>query len=80
MDQDKLKTVFASVLGVDKGTINGDTSPGNTPAWDSMNAIILITEIEKAFGIRFNYDEAMGVKNFTDVLNLVKSKQENLNQ
>lgn len=71
---DKLRTVFSSVLGVSADSITSDLSPQNTPAWDSLNAIVLITEIESAFGIRFSYDEAMAVKNFGDAEVLVKSK------
>jgi acyl carrier protein len=72
---DRLKTIFASILGVPEESIHEETSPHNTPSWDSLNAIILITEIEKAFTIRFNFDEAMGVKNFGDAVRLVESKQ-----
>ena len=49
-------------------------SPENTPAWDSLNAIILLTEIEKAFDTRFDYTEAMNIKTFADVVALVSSK------
>jgi acyl carrier protein len=69
-----LKKIFSSVLGVPETSITSELSPTNTPSWDSLNAIVLITEIEKAFGVRFAYDEAMGVKNFGDVVALVKSK------
>lgn len=69
-----LKKIFSSVLGVDEGTITAQLSPENTPSWDSLNAIVLITEIEKAFRVRFDYNEAMAVKNFGDVVRLVKSK------
>ena len=71
---DKLKEIFASVLGVETATITGETSPENTPSWDSLNAIVLITEIEKAFKVRFELQEAMAVKNFADAAKLVKSK------
>lgn len=71
---DALRTVFASVLGVPAAEITPELSPQNTPAWDSLNAIVLITEIEAAFGIRFSYDEAMAVKNFGDAEELVKRK------
>ena len=69
-----LKKIFASVLGIQPATIGPELSPLNTPSWDSLNAIVLITEIEKAFHVRFDYEEAMGVKNFGDVVVLVKSK------
>ena len=69
-----LKKIFSSVLGIDADKIGPELSPQNTPSWDSLNAIVLITEIEKAFHVRFDYEEAMGVKNFGDVITLVKSK------
>lgn len=71
---EKLKTVFAAVLGMSVENIHDDLSPDNCPAWDSLNAIILITEIEKAFGVKFTFDEAMAVKNFGDATKLVESK------
>jgi acyl carrier protein len=71
---DKLKKIFISVLGIDATAVTPELSPENTPTWDSMNAIILIVEIEKAFNVKFEYAEAMAVKNFGDVVTLVKSK------
>ena len=70
----KLTAIFASVLNVEESKITPEVSPQNTASWDSLNAIILITEIEKAFNIKFSFDEAMAVKNFADVINLVRSK------
>ena len=71
---DTLKKIFSSILGVPESAITGALSPENTPSWDSLNAIVLLTEIEKAFNTRFTFDEAMAVKNFADVINLVTSK------
>lgn len=71
---DTLKNIFSSVLGIDAASITDDLSPENTPAWDSLNAIVLIVEIEKAFHVKFDYAEAMAVKNFGDVVRLVQSK------
>lgn len=70
----KLTRVFSAVLGIDEATIGPDTSPENVPTWDSLNAIILLTEIEKAFDHKFGYDEAMSIKNFADVTALIASK------
>jgi len=71
---DKLKTIFSSVLGISKESIMPELAPQNCSAWDSLNAIVLVTEIEKAFVIRFKFDEAMAVKNFGDAISLVRSK------
>jgi acyl carrier protein len=70
----KLTEVFSSVLGIPEEQVVDSLSPATEPKWDSLNAIILITEIEQAFGIQFGYDEAMQVKNFSDAVQLVSSK------
>jgi len=76
----KLKNIFASVLGVPEEDITADLSPENTSAWDSLNAIILITEIENAYSIKFDYEEAMAVENFGDAIKLIKSKDIQLHE
>lgn len=70
----KLTTVFSSVLGIPEANVTPELSPANTPSWDSLNAIILLTEIEKAFDVRFAYTEAMAIKDFAGVIALVQSK------
>jgi acyl carrier protein len=42
--------------------LNDDSSPGNTPAWDSVSNIMLITEIEAIFGVQLSTSdiESMG--------------------
>jgi acyl carrier protein len=76
----KLTRIFSSVLGVDESKITNDLSPKNTSTWDSLNAIILLTEIEKAFSLNFDYSEAMDIKNFGDVTKLIESKGKNPNE
>ncbi|MBI4708597.1 MAG: acyl carrier protein [Candidatus Portnoybacteria bacterium] len=70
----RLTKIFSAVLGVDEAKIGPELSPENTSSWDSLNAIILVSEVEKAFNIEFNYDEVMSVKNFSDVISLIVSK------
>lgn len=76
---DKLRLVFSSVLGIPVEKIVPSLSPENTSAWDSLNAIVLITEIEKAFSMTFSYEEAMAVKDFAGVIQLLTAKGVNLN-
>ena len=70
----KLTNIFSSVLGIEESRITAEMTPENTPSWDSLNAIVLVSEIEKAFNIRFEYEEVMALKNFADVLTFMKSK------
>ena len=69
-----LINIFSQVLGIDESKIDGNLSPQNTPSWDSLNSIVLLTEIEKAFNIRFDIKEAMAIRNFKEVEDLLISK------
>lgn len=70
----KLYGLFAAVLGIEESKITPKLSPANCPSWDSFNAILLISEIESAFGARFSYEEAMAVKNMGGVFALLEKK------
>ncbi len=71
---DTLKKIFSSVLNVPVSSITDALSPEIAEAWDSLNAIILLTEIEKAFKVKFTFDEAMAIRNFGEAVALVRSK------
>ena len=71
---ENLTSIFAKVLNIDPATITPELSQENTPSWDSLNAIVLITEIEKAYGVKFAYDEAMNIKTFGDFIKLLNAK------
>lgn len=71
---DTLTKIFASVLNIPESSITDDLAPETAESWDSLNAIILLTEIEKAFKVKFTFDEAMAIKNFGEVVTLVRSK------
>jgi acyl carrier protein len=50
----RLIEIFSEVLGVEPERLNDETSPTNTPTWDSMSNIMLITEIEALFGVELS--------------------------
>jgi acyl carrier protein len=56
---DALVRLFAEGLGVDESTLSDDTSPDNTPEWDSLAAITLVSLIEDEFEVRLGAREIM---------------------
>lgn len=76
----KLKNIFSAVLNIPLEQVTNTLSPDTCASWDSLNAIVLVTEIEKEFSLKFSFDEAMAVKNFGDAINLIISKGINLNE
>jgi len=55
---------MAGVLEVEPGAIGAGFGRDDTPQWDSLNHLRLITAIEEAFGIRFDMREVSRMERF----------------
>lgn len=71
---DKLKKIFAAVLEIPESAVMPELAQETTPEWDSLRSIVLLTEIENGFGLKFNFDEAMAVRTVADAAALLASK------
>jgi acyl carrier protein len=56
---DPLLAVFAEGLGVGADTLSEATSPDNTPQWDSLAAMTLVSLIEETFDVHLKTREIM---------------------
>ncbi len=65
--KERLYDILAKILEIPSNKINDEISPTNTPTWDSFNAIMMMVELEKASGVRFDMDDLMAVKNVGDI-------------
>jgi acyl carrier protein len=59
----RVAEVFAEVLGISPAQITDETSPDNTPQWDSMAAMNLVVAIEDEFDIRLSTAEIVSMRN-----------------
>jgi acyl carrier protein len=64
---ERLKTILVNVLNIDENIITDELSPADVSNWDSFNALMLVSEIENAFGIKFTLNEIVEVKNVGDI-------------
>ncbi len=71
---DTLIAVFAEGLGVDPSGIDDDTSPNNTPAWDSLAAMTLVTMIESEFDVRLSARDIMKMQTIGLARSVLRSK------
>ena len=62
-----LYNLISKVLDIDPDFINDETSPENVENWDSFNGLVLVTELEKEFNVKFSVEEIMSVKNVGDI-------------
>ncbi len=71
--ENKLKTVFSDVFGIEIGEIDGKTSPDSIEKWDSLKHVVLVAAIEQEFDIKVEPENAMEMLNFELTLNIVES-------
>ncbi len=56
---DPLIAVFAEGLGVEPSSLDENSSPENTPEWDSLAAMTLVSLVEEQFDVRLSTREIM---------------------
>jgi long-chain acyl-CoA synthetase len=59
-------------LPVDQLTL--ESSPDNTPGWDSFAQLALVAEIENTFDIRFQVAEVLAIRTLGDALRVLQEK------
>ena len=58
-----LNGIFRKVLKRDDITLTESTTAHDVDGWDSLTNMVLITEIENKFGVRFSFREIVKLKN-----------------
>ena len=76
----RLNEILSRVLGIKENEINDKTSPGSVDSWDSFNGLMLVSELEKEFKVKFTMDEIVAVKCVKDIKDSLKKHGVNLNE
>jgi len=63
----KLKIILSKVLNISIDKINDFSSSDNIETWDSFNNLMLISELEKEFNIKFTIEEVTNIKSVKDI-------------
>lgn len=74
--KDKIKVILIAVLKHDNFVIDDTLTAKDVEGWDSLSHMIIITEIEKAFDIRFKLKELNKMNNIGDLVDLIQVKIE----
>lgn len=70
--EEKVLEVFKYVFEDD--SIDASISQENYPNWDSLKQLNLMIELEAEFGISIEPEDQSKMKNYEDVVKVVKSK------
>jgi acyl carrier protein len=63
----RLYELIARVLNVPISQINDNSSPESIESWTSFNGYVLLYELEHEFNVKFTMEEAIDVKNISDI-------------
>ncbi len=64
LDEAKLKSVIAAVLGVPAASIGPDSSQDTIEAWDSLKHMNLVLALEQEFGVSVPDEEAAEITSY----------------
>jgi len=71
----ELQLIFRSTLNIPDLEITEELSADHLPAWDSLSHLILITEVEGFFNVKFRLKELISMKNVGDMIVLIEEKK-----
>ncbi len=69
-----LNGIFRKVLKRDNISLTESTTAHDVEGWDSLTNMVLLTEIEKKFGVRFTFREIVKLKNVGDLCQTILNK------
>lgn len=73
---EKITPVFRKVLNEASLEITDQLSASDVDNWDSLSHMLLISEIEAAFNIKFKLKELNKMKNVGDLISIISTKLE----
>lgn len=76
MEFEKICQIISEQLGVEENTITMDTSFTDDLDADSLDIFQIISEIEEAFNIEFDSDDAEKIRTVGDAVNYIKKALE----
>lgn len=71
---EKLTPVFRQVFNNASIVITDEMTASDVDGWDSLSHMLLITEVETAFSIKFKLRELNKMKNVGDMIEIILSK------
>jgi acyl carrier protein len=71
---ERIGTILNSVLGHNNFELNEELTAKDADGWDSLTHMIIITEIETAFDVKFKLKDLNKLNNMGSLLDLVSAK------
>ena len=70
---EKINDIFHDVFDDDSIVVVEETTAEDVEDWDSLMHITLISEVESAFGFKFQMKDVVGMKNVGEMIDIIQS-------
>ncbi len=70
----KVREAFITILEHDNFELRDETTADDVDGWESVTHMMIITEVEKSFGIKFKLMDLMNMNDIGDLLNTIESE------
>ena len=72
--KERIIKLMADILKVDVAVLDDNLEIGDIQEWDSMHHMMIISGMEKEFGIKFQREELVDLENVGDIVALGEDK------
>lgn len=69
----KVNDIFHDVFDDDSIEVVEETTADDVEDWDSLMHITLISEVESAFGFKFQMKDVVGMKNVGEMIDIIQN-------
>jgi acyl carrier protein len=71
---EKLTGIFRTVFNEDSLLITDELTADDVERWDSLSHMLMITEVENEFSVKFKLKELNKMRNVGDMIDTIKAK------
>ena len=72
---DKLRAIVARVFDIRLEDVTDQLERGKLEIWDSLNHLLLISEIENEMKVQFTTEEVLEINTFKDIREILSKKK-----
>ena len=71
---EKLTDIFRATFKDPNLVLTKEMTPEDIDAWDSLSQVMLVSEMQEAFGIKFKLTELLQLTKVDNIINAIESK------
>lgn len=69
-----LKTLFMDIFDLEESDFGDDLSYEDTPEWDSLGHMQMVSALAKEFGVEFDIEEVMAMESVARIKEIISAK------